>query len=90
MEDIRLILDQPRETQTKWKFTSRRQELVQQYVDHINVERQKTPYPPVTAKRLNSQYLWPLDEWELEVFFKKCKASRCFGKCFFGCLKTHR
>jgi hypothetical protein len=87
MESIQNFLRVPKPDQKKWDFKNRRQELVQKFVDQINIGRTKTNYPPVTAKRLSSQYLWTMDTWELEVFFKECDQSTNFGKRFFGSFK---
>ena len=72
MEDIKSILNQPRQQKLKWNFNCRRQELVQQFVDRINQDRVESPYKPVTAQQLNCRYLWTMSAWDLEVFYKKC------------------
>ena len=88
MDSMQDLLKVHKPTKSKWNFKSRRQELIQMYVDRINLGRKNTTFPPMTAKRLNSQYLWALDTFDLEVFFKECCASDNFGKKFFGSFKN--
>ena len=87
MDSMQELLRTYKPKKCKWNFKSRRQELIQMFVDRINLGRKNTAFPPVTAKRLNSQYLWALDTFDLEVFFKECCASKNFGKKFFGSFK---
>jgi len=87
MDLINRILVKPRKIEDKWNFKCRRQELIQQFVDEINIGRRSTRFPPIDAKRINSQYLWTMSTWELEVFFKDCSSSDNFGKKFFGSFK---
>lgn len=87
MDSMQDLLRSYKPTESKWNFKSRRQELIQMFVERINQGRKNTNFPPVTAKRLNSQYLWALDTFDLEVFFKECSASENFGKKFFGSFK---
>ena len=88
MDSMKELLRSYKPRKSKWNFKCRRQELIQIFVDRINIERKNTNFPPVTAKRLNSQYLWALNTFDLEVFFKECSASENFGKKFFGSFKT--
>ena len=88
MDSMQELLRSYKPRKSKWNFKCRRQELIQIFVDRINIERKNTNFPPVTAKRLNSQYLWALNTFDLEVFFKECSASENFGKKFFGSFKT--
>ncbi len=87
MKDISSILTQSRPEPSTWDFKNRRQELIQLFVDRINQERIGTNFPPVTAKRLNCQYLWTMTTWDLDIFYKQCGEYGNFGKCFFGCFK---
>lgn len=86
MKTIAEIIPKERNV-SHWKFNSRRQELIQDFVDRINAGRKGTPYKPVTAKRLSCQYLWTMTTWELEVFYKQCDQYGNFSKAFFGAFK---
>ena len=87
MENIRSVLNQPRQQQLIWNFKCRRQEIIQQFVDRINQGREGTDYKPVTAQQLNCRYLWTMSTWDLEVFYKRCSGSKNFSQCFFGSFK---
>ena len=90
MESMKDVLRSYNPKKSKWNFNCRRQELVQMFVDRINLGRSNTPFPPVTARRLNSQFLWAMDTFDLEVFYKECDRSPNFGKRFFGSFKNRR
>jgi len=87
MENIRSIITKPRQESVQWNFKSRRQEIVQEFVDKINQGRLNTNYKPVSAQQLNCRYLWTMSTWDLEVFYKKCRDSENFSRCFFGSFK---
>jgi hypothetical protein len=74
------------------KITNRRQEVVKEFVDAINLERQGTKYKPVTGKQIAIR-LGGLPTRELELFLAECNDYRnrngSFGKRFYGGFKEH-
>ena len=71
------------------KITSERQDVIQQFVDKINVERIGTPFKPVIWRQING-LLAHVKEGDLYWFFKECERGDSFSKKFFGILKSTR
>lgn len=65
---------------------SERQELIQKFVDRINVERTGTKWKPVSWGQING-LLRHLKEEGLHRFYGNCAEAASFSKCFFGVLK---
>lgn len=82
-------LDNLKQRSQKLKITSERQELIQRFVDKINLERIGTKFKPVIWKQINglaatcsiSDLYWLLGE---------CERASSFSKIFFGILKSSR
>ncbi len=71
-----------------------RQEIIQKFVDRINLERKGTEFPPVTWLKINNRLAhinsktFDYPEGELYKFYRMCEESNSgFSKCFFGALK---
>ncbi len=70
----------------KLNITSERQELIQRFVDKINVERIGTKWEPVIWKQING-LVAHVGIGDLYWFFKECERGDSFSKKFFGILK---
>lgn len=68
------------------KITSERQELIQRFVDKINLERVGTKWKPVTARQLNVLISF-LKVSDLYWLLSECERAPSFSKKFFGVLK---
>lgn len=71
------------------KITSERQELIQCFVDKINLERVGTKFAPATWKQING-LVGQVNIRDLYWLFKKCEQGDNFSKKFFGILKSTR
>ena len=71
------------------KTTSERQELIQNFVDRINLERIGTKFKPVIWRQING-LLRHLKVGDLYWFFGECERADSFSKKFFGVLKGNR
>jgi len=72
----------------KDKITSERQEIIKQFLDTLNADRKD--YKPLTAGFVSSKMpkiLFPTNH-DLYLFLTKCRNSKCFGACWWSCLKT--
>lgn len=67
-------------------ITSERQELIQRFVDNINLERAGTTFKPVTARQINALVSF-LCVRDLYWLFAKCEHAQSFSKKFFGVLR---
>ncbi len=68
------------------KITSERQELIQRFVDNINVERVGTRWKPVTARQINTLISF-LPVRDLYWLLGECERAKSFSKKFFGVLR---
>lgn len=80
-------LDTLKSRKTPYRFTSERQELIQRFVDKINLERVGTKWKPVTARRINVLLSF-LSVRDLHWLHKTCEQRDSFSKAFFGILKS--
>lgn len=71
------------------KITSERQELIQRFVDKLNLERVGTKWRPVTARQINVLVSF-LPVRDLYWLYSKCERAPSFSKKFFGVLKDTR
>lgn len=71
------------------KATSERQELIQRFVDKINLERMGTEFKPVIWRQING-LVAHVKISDLYWFFKECEQGDSFSKKFFGILKSTR
>lgn len=71
---------------TPLKITSERQELIQRFVDKINLERVGTKWKPVTARQINVLVSF-LPVRDLYWLYSKCERAPSFSKKFFGVLR---
>ena len=71
------------------KITSERQELIQQFVDKINLERIGTKFKPVTARQINVLISF-LSVSDLYWLLGECERAPSFSKKFFGKLRDTR
>ena len=71
------------------KITSERQELIQRFVDRINLERVGTKWKPVIWRQING-LVAHVRISDLYWFFKECEQGESFSKKFFGILKSTR
>jgi hypothetical protein len=78
-----------RERRTPYQFTSERQELIQRFVDGINVEREGTKWKPVSARQINALISF-LPVRDLYWLLGKCGHAESFSKKFFGVLRDTR
>ncbi len=74
----------------KLKITSERQELIQQFVDKINLERVGTKFKPVIWQQVNGLLGHVRRMSDLYWLFKECEQGESFSKKFFGILKNTR
>lgn len=88
MKNIATLVNQTKRNTSKWNFSCERQELVQKFVDRLNLGRKGTKYKPLDAKRVNSMVgISHMTTWELHGFYKECEGANHFGKFFFWSLK---
>ncbi len=73
----------------KLKITSERQELIQRFVDKINLERVGTKWKPVIWRQING-LVAHVRMGDLYWLFKECEQGDSFSKKFFGILKSKR
>jgi hypothetical protein len=73
-------------SKTSLKLTSERQELIQRFVDKINLERVGTKWKPATARQLNVLVSF-LPVRDLYWLYAKCERAPSFSKKFFGVLR---
>ena len=71
------------------KITSERQELIQRFVDKINLERVGTKFNLVIWRQINGLVVHVKIN-DLYWFFKECGQGDSFSKKFFGILKNTR
>lgn len=73
------------------KITNERQDIIRQFVDEINTEREGTAYKKIWPKVVAIK-LGHLKKDELYWFLSTCKEYKAkhgsFSKAFFGALKT--
>lgn len=76
----------------KKKISSERAEIISQFVDEINKEREGTKWKPVTGRAVAMKVSHLKNNFELYSFLSNCKDYKNrgghFGKCFFGSLKV--
>ncbi|HCB35129.1 MAG: hypothetical protein A2W52_03395 [Candidatus Taylorbacteria bacterium RIFCSPHIGHO2_02_49_25] len=82
-------LDTLKQRSRPLKITSERQELIQRFVDQINVERVGTKFKPVIWKQING-LIAHVKIGDLYWLFKECGQGNSFSKKFFGILKSVR
>jgi len=73
----------------KLKVTGERQDIIQQFVDKINMERIGTRFKPVIWRQING-LVAHVKISDLYWFFKECETGDSFSKKFFGILKSRR
>ena len=73
----------------KLRITSERQELIQRFVDKINLERMGTKFPPVIWKQING-LVAHVKVPDLYWLYKRCEEGKSFSKFFFGIMKSTR
>ena len=71
------------------RATSERQELIQRFVDKINIERIGTKFKPVIWRQING-LVAQVKISDLYWLFKECEQGDSFSKKFFGILKGVR
>ena len=71
------------------KITSERQELIQRFVDKVNLERVGTKFKPVIWKQING-LVAQVKIGDLYWLYKECERGDSFSKKFFGILKSTR
>jgi hypothetical protein len=71
------------------KITSERQELIQRFVDKINLERVGTKFKPTIWRQING-LVAHVKIADLYWLFKECERGDSFSKKFFGILKSTR
>ncbi|MDO8593916.1 MAG: hypothetical protein Q7R93_00155 [bacterium] len=71
------------------RITGERQELIQSFVDKINLERIGTKFKPVIWRQING-LVAHVKIGDLYWFFKECEQGDSFSKKFFGILKSKR
>ena len=75
-----------KQRKTPLKITSERQELIQRFVDKINLERVGTKWKPVTARQINVLISF-LKTPDLYWLLGECERAPSFSKKFFGKLR---
>ncbi len=82
-------LENLRKPKNGLKITGERQELIQSFVEKINLERIGTKWNPVTWRQINGlvSHVKMADVYWL---FKECEQGDSFSKKFFGILKSKR
>ncbi|HEY4508434.1 MAG TPA: hypothetical protein VJJ55_02130 [Candidatus Paceibacterota bacterium] len=78
-----------KQRKTAYKFTSERQELIQRFVDKINLERVGTKWKPVTARQINVLISF-LKTPDLYWLLGECERTPSFSKKFFGVRRDTR
>lgn len=75
----------------KTNITNRRQSIIKDFVDAINMERINTKFKKVSGKDIAIR-VSHLSENDLYFFLSQCKDYKnrkgSFSKCFYGALKT--
>lgn len=71
------------------RITSERQEIIQRFVDKINLERVGTKYEPVIWRQINGLAAH-VKIGDLYWLYKECEQGDSFSKKFFGILKSKR
>ncbi len=71
------------------RITSERQDLIQRFVDKINLERIGTKFKPVIWRQING-LVAHVKQGDLYWLFKECEQGDSFSKKFFGILKSKR
>lgn len=71
------------------RITNERQELIQRFVDKINLERVGTKWKPVIWRQING-LVAHVKIGDLYWFYKECEQGDSFSKKFFGILKSVR
>lgn len=89
MDIPRNYLDQLKKGRAPLNITSERQELIQRFVDKINVERAGTKWKPVTARQINTLISF-LKVSDLYWLLGECERAASFSKKFFGKLRDTR
>ena len=74
---------------TSLRITGERQELIQRFVDKINLERIGTTFKPVIWRQVNG-LVAHVKMADLYWLFKECEGGDSFSKKFFGILKSAR
>lgn len=76
----------------KKEIKSERAEIISQFVDEINKEREGTKWQPVTGKGIAMKVSHIKEKSDLYYFLSVCKDYKnrggSFSKCFFGSLKV--
>ena len=77
----------------KSKISNKRQMLIKDFVDELNLERVGTKYKPLTSKIVAIK-LGHLSEFDLEAFLSICRDYKnrggSFSKRWFGGLKEQK
>ena len=89
MEPPKDYLEKLQKPQKGLKITGERQELIQRFVDKINMERIGTKFKPVIWRQING-LVAHVKIGDLYWFFKECEQGDSFSKKFFGILKSTR
>ena len=71
------------------QITGERQELIQQFVDRINLERVGTKFKPVLWRQING-LVAHVKIRDLYWLYKTCEEGDSFSKKFCGMLKSAR
>lgn len=71
------------------KITGERQDLIQRFVDRINLERISTRFKPVIWRQING-LVAHVKVSDLYWFYKECENAPSFSRKFFGVLKGNR
>ena len=75
----------------KSKISNKRQTLIKEFVENLNIEREGTKYKPLTS-RVVAIKLGHLSEFDLEAFLSMAKDYKnrkgSFSKYYWGTLKN--
>lgn len=71
-------------------FVNQRQEVIQNFVDKINKDREGSTYPNVKWTHINGQLRKYKNMHDLEFFYKQCNEAKCFSSLFWWKLKEQR
>jgi hypothetical protein len=85
-DKLKDVLSKYKVPDKKSDVKSERADLLRQFLEELNLERNLTSYPTLKASRL-AMMLAHLDTWDLKLFLANCKEAKHFSKYFWYQLK---
>ncbi len=83
-----LQIDISRYKVEKSTIVNERQEIIKQFLDSLNTEREGTKWKPLSARAVAIK-VGHIKTGDLYAFKKQCEQAKCgFGACFFYSLRV--